>query len=92
MQQQTAVASEPVATAITAPTATASQTTASSTLIVDMSSQLAPSSTTINQSVPLESYSLAYVQQSWVKNFVSADPKALGTSAEEDELLIALPV
>ena len=40
--------------------------------------------------MPLENYSLAYVQQYWVQDFVSADPKALGTSAEEEELLIAL--
>ena len=66
--------------------------TAPSASLVDVSSQLAPSSTTLNQSVPLENYSLAYVQRSWVQDFVSADPKALGTSAEEEELLIALPV
>jgi hypothetical protein len=34
---------------------------------------------------------LAYVQQSWVQDFVSADSIASTTSNEEEELLIALP-
>jgi hypothetical protein len=34
---------------------------------------------------------LVYVQQAWVQDFVSADPITSTTSAEEEELLIALP-
>jgi hypothetical protein len=34
---------------------------------------------------------LAYVQQAWVQDFVSADPIVSTTSAKEEELLIALP-
>jgi hypothetical protein len=35
--------------------------------------------------------SLAYVQQSWIQDFVSAGPRTLSTSNDEEELVIALP-
>ena len=56
-----------------------------------MNSQPETSYVTISQSVPLKSYSLAYVQRSWVQDFVSADSTTLSTATEEEELLIALP-
>ena len=52
-----------------------------------MNSQPATSYVTSSQSVPLENYSLAYVQQSWVKDFVTT---TADTTADDEELLIQL--
>jgi hypothetical protein len=58
--------------------------------LVTVSAPAAPGSAS-TQSDPLVSDgSMAFVQQSWVKDFVTSDP-TLGEESQEDELLIALP-
>jgi hypothetical protein len=58
--------------------------------VVTVSAPAAPGSAS-TQSDPLVSDgSMAFVQQSWVKDFVTSDP-TLGEESQEDELLIALP-
>jgi hypothetical protein len=89
--QTQAVTTESAGASTTDSTTTNQTTMSSSTPIVDMSNQTAAPLTTDNKSASMDSLSLAFVQQSWVQDFVTADPIASTTSAEEEELLIALP-
>jgi PKD repeat protein len=96
-ENQVVAANEPVTssqattTITTSTSSTTNEPSAPSTLTVDMSTQPATSSTTVDPNISTANYGLAYVQQSWVQDFVSADSIASTTSAEEEELLIALP-
>lgn len=84
------MANEPVAPSTTPATtsttpATTSDSTASIQPVVDLTAESTPSTT--SETAPLESYSLAYVQQSWVVGYV-APPTDL--TADDEELLIQL--
>jgi len=69
---------------------TEAQTAVASDSLVDMNSSQATASTADSQGGTLDSYSLAYVQKSWVQDYV-AEGVSLAEEDEEEELLIALP-
>lgn len=82
VQQRSIVASALVAPAATTPS---SNSTAGVVPVVDLT--IESMSLKANETTPLESYSLAYVQQSWVKDFVAP---TTNVTADDEELLIQL--
>lgn len=83
-QQEAVVASAVVAPASAVMT-TVNDVTAEVQPLVDLSAGTAASST--NEPTSLETYGLAYVQQSWVKGYVAT---TADVTAEDEELLIQL--
>jgi hypothetical protein len=68
---------------------------ASATVAVSSTPSLAPSSMVVSDqpmaATPTADLSLAYVQRSWIQNFVGKDTSVVDAS-DEEELLITLPV
>jgi hypothetical protein len=90
VQAQSFVVSEPVASPTPITTTTASAATAPSVPLVEMESATTTTTPVVatDTNVPTTDLSLAYVQKSWVKDFVV---DGVSLAEEDEELLIALP-